>query len=133
MTTGGTRAVRAVMSYSNKPIKPKENKTPFATTIIDINVALNDRKNIYKIKDVINNVNNINIDTSSLTFIESIVLKYGMPEYLTSKLFNVRLYFSPEATILSINYFRFGVSRISLLIFTSINADHTSLLYNMPS
>ena len=75
MTTGGTRAVKAVISYSKIPIKPKENKTPLVTTIIDINVALNDRKNIYKIKDVINNVNNINTDTSSLTFIESIVLR----------------------------------------------------------
>ena len=46
---GGIRAVRTVISYSNKPKIPKVHITPITTTQNDIKVALYDRKKKKKI------------------------------------------------------------------------------------
>jgi hypothetical protein len=59
---------------------PKDQITPIITTNIDIKVALIERKNKNKIKDVISKVRMIKSVISFLTCIESIVLIYGNPE-----------------------------------------------------
>jgi hypothetical protein len=59
---------------------PKDQITPIITTNIDIKVALIERKNRNKIKEVISKVRMIKSVISFLTCIESTVLIYGNPE-----------------------------------------------------
>ena len=61
-------------------MKPNDQITPNTTTIIEISIALNDRKKRYKIKEVINKVKKINNAISLRSVTDCTLLIYGIPE-----------------------------------------------------
>ena len=61
-------------------MKPNDQITPNTTTIIEISIALNDRKKRYKIREVINKVKKINNAISLRSVTDCTLLIYGIPE-----------------------------------------------------
>ena len=82
--SGGINPINAVNSKPINPIEPTDQTTPIITTIIDTKTTLKDLKNINNKSDVINNVKNMKMDNSSVTFFIVTERIYGKPEYFNS-------------------------------------------------
>ena len=80
-------AVKTVNSYSNSPTIPSVHITPIVTVKIEIIVALKDLKKRKKIKDVTTKAKIKNLPNSALIVWEYLVLTYGIPDILTSRLY----------------------------------------------
>ena len=77
---GGINPVKIVISNPNKDNIPIDHTTPTVTTNIEYIVALNDLKNKYNIKEVINIESAKNILISEATLVVELALIKGNPD-----------------------------------------------------